>query len=73
MAGTKSEPAKQYVAVREWRRVDPRLGTPTDYQIGDPYTGPVDACQVSPEGPDGRGPVIAEKSTPAVSSDSEEK
>lgn len=73
MAGTRSAPVKEFEAIRVWTRVDPNTGAPTNFAIGDPYVGPVDECQVSVEGPDGHGPVIAEKSTPAVSSDSEEK
>jgi hypothetical protein len=64
---------KQYEAIRVWRRTDPRTGADTNYVPGDPYTAPVEPNMVSPEGPDGKGPVIAEKSTPAISGDSSSK
>jgi hypothetical protein len=72
---------KQYESIRVWRRVDPKTGEVTDFEVGDPYSGPIDSVyMLSPEGPDGRGPVIAEKSassveksTPAVPGDSSSK
>jgi hypothetical protein len=56
-------PSKSYEVVRAWRYVDPRTGDPTDYTPGDPYTGAVDANPflLDPQGPDGCGPLIAEK------------
>jgi len=56
-------PSKSYEVVRAWRYVDPRTGDPTHYQPGDPYTGPVDANPhlLDPQGPDGCGPLIADK------------
>lgn len=59
-------PSKSYKVVRAWRYVDPRTGDPTDYQPGDPYTGPVDANPflLDPAGPDGCGPLIADTAPP---------
>jgi hypothetical protein len=66
---------KQYVAIRHFRQADPRTGAVTIYEgTGtEPYTGPLDlAYLLDPSGPDGQGPLIAEKSTPipAASGDS---
>jgi hypothetical protein len=60
--------SKSYEVVRAWRYVDPRTGEPTDYTPGDPYTGAVDANPylLDPAGPDGCGPLIAEKTAKAV-------
>jgi hypothetical protein len=59
-------PSKSYTVVRAWRYVDPRTGAATDYEPGDPYTGATDTNPflLDPAGPDGRGPLIAEKTTP---------
>lgn len=56
-------PSKQYTTVRAWRFSDPRTGADTNYAPGDPYEGPVDANPylLDPQGPDGCGPLIAEK------------
>lgn len=60
--------SKQYEAVREFSQTDPRTGVDTDYKIGDPYTGPLDKPYLmDSRGPDGKGPLIAEKTTPVVS------
>lgn len=64
-------PSKSYEVVRAWRYVDPRTGEPTDYQPGDPWTGPVDENPflLDPAGPDGCGPLIAEKTPGKSASD----
>ena len=56
-------PSQSYEVVRAWRYVDPRTGDSTDYQPGDPYTGAVDENPflLDPQGPDGCGPLIADK------------
>lgn len=65
---------KQYEVIRAFRRTDPRTGADTAYKVGDAYPGPLDKEYLTDEaGPDGLGPLIAEKSTPApapASSDS---
>lgn len=54
---------KQFHAIREFRHSHPKTFVDTDLAVGDPYTGPVEDNQISPEGPDGQGPVIAETAT----------
>jgi hypothetical protein len=65
---------KQYTAIRAFRRTDPKTGAVVDYNVGDPYPGPVDKDYLtSKDGPDGRGPLIAEvavPTSPAPASDS---
>lgn len=53
---------KQYEVVRDFRRTDPKTGDSTSYTVGAPYVGPVDGLLDS-EGPDGKGPLIVEKSS----------
>jgi hypothetical protein len=45
----------------------------TDYLIGNDYKHPVEDNQISPEGPDGRGPVLKKKATPITSTASASK
>jgi hypothetical protein len=55
-------PAKQYEVLRFFVRTDRRTGAETPYKVGDVYAGPLDKDYLtSPEGPDGKGPLIAEK------------
>lgn len=56
-------PAKQYEVVRPFRTVDPRTGASTHYTVGDSFTEPVDTNPylLSDEGPDGGGPLVADK------------
>jgi hypothetical protein len=64
----------KYEVVRAWRYVNPQDGTATEYAVGDPYDGPTDKNPhlLDPGGPDGVGPLIAEK--PAASkTDTKEK
>jgi len=62
---------KQYEVVRAWRRTDPKTGDDTNYAPGDVYDGPVDKPYLlDSQGPDGQGPLIAEKSTPPVAASS---
>ena len=59
--------AKQFENIRDWRWSD-LTGRSADihYSIGDPYAGPMDnPFLLDPAGPDGRGPLIAEKLAPA--------
>lgn len=58
--------ASKYEVVRPWRYVDPRDGAVTEYAVGDPWDGPTDKNPylLDPGGPDGAGPLIAEKATP---------
>lgn len=72
----------QYVAIREFRQYDQQTGKPKLYMgNGDElYMGPLDLPYLlDPAGPDGRGPLIAEKSDvvqpapPAASGDSSTK
>lgn len=57
--------AKQYEVVRAWRWTDPQTGKDTHYAVGDPYAGSMDNPHLlDPAGPDGNGPLIAEKSAP---------
>jgi hypothetical protein len=64
---------KQYKVIRPFRRTDEKTLVDVDYKVGDAYPGPVDKpYYTSPEGPDGKGPLLAEVSvpTPAPASDS---
>jgi hypothetical protein len=65
---------KQYKAIRAFSRTDPKTGAESTYKVGDVYPGPVDKDYLmSKDGPDGRGPLIAEvavPSSPAPASDS---
>jgi hypothetical protein len=58
-------PSKSYECIRAWRYVDPRTGADTHYAPGDPFEGPVDENPhlLDPAGPDGCGPLIAEKTS----------
>lgn len=61
----------EYVAIREFRQMDPRTGRVKVYQgSGDElYTGSLEySYLLDPGGPDGQGPLIAEKSAPAAAS-----
>lgn len=65
---------KQYEVVRDFRRVDPKTGDSTAYKAGDVYSGSVDQSLLDSAGPDGKGPLLAEKNAPAPSdSSSKEK
>lgn len=65
---------KTYEVTRDFRRVDQRTGDSVFYKAGDPYSGPSDQSLLDPAGPDGKGPLIAEKSSPApATSDSSSK
>jgi hypothetical protein len=75
-------PVKQHVAIRQFRQYDPQTGKPKTYVgSGDElYTGPLGLPYLlDPAGPDGKGPLIAEKSDvvkpapPAASGDSSTK
>jgi hypothetical protein len=56
--------AKQYDVLRYFRRVDPRTGESQEFQPGDTYSGAVDEEYfLAPAGPDGQGPLLAEKSS----------
>lgn len=61
-------PAKQYEVVRPFRRTDRRTGADSHFEVGQVYSGPVDESYLNPAGPDGRGPLIAEKSAPVAPS-----
>lgn len=64
--------SKQYEVVRPFRRTDPRTGAESRFEVGDVYPGPVDQpYYTDPRGPDGKGPLIAEK--PATDPASKEK
>lgn len=53
---------EQYECTRVWRHVDPHTGAVTDYEVGDPYEGPLDyPYLLDPQGPDGKGPLIKKK------------
>lgn len=54
---------KEYVVVRKFTRVDPKTGIETRFKKNDVYDGPVDKSYLDPGGPDGKGPLLAEKST----------
>jgi hypothetical protein len=65
---------KQYEVVREFQQTDPKTGVVTNYKVGDAYTGPTDLPYLlDPSGPDGNGPLIAEKSSSSSASDSSGK
>lgn len=55
---------KEYVVVRKFTRVDPRTGIGTRFKKNDVYDGPLDQSYLDPAGPDGKGPLLAEKTTP---------
>lgn len=58
---------KQYVVLRDHRRVD-KNGDSTSFKKDDSYSGPVSDADTHPQGPDGKGPLLGEKSSPASSS-----
>ncbi len=69
----------QFVAIRPFVQTDQKTWKPKKY-VGDGselYTGPLDLPYLlDPNGPDGQGPLIAEKSDPApaaASGDSNEE
>lgn len=65
---------KQYEVVRQFQQTDPKSGVVTNYEVGDSYTGPLDLPYLlDPFGPDGQGPLIAEKSSSSVTTDSSGK
>jgi hypothetical protein len=57
-------PGKQYVVLREFSRTDPKTAASASYKAGDPYSGSVDDTYLDSKGPDGKGPLLAEKSSP---------
>ena len=62
---------KQYEVVRAFRQTDPKTGKDTHYEPGDPYSGSVDKPYeylLDEQGPDGKGPLISEKSSSTDSS-----
>lgn len=65
--------AKQYEVVRAFRRTDPKTYEDTDYNVGDTYSGQVEDSYLDPDGPDGRGPLLAEKKSTVSSSDTGNK
>lgn len=60
--------SKQYVVLRDFSRVDQKTGEPAYYKQNDPYSGPVDNSYLDPQGPDGKGPLLAEKPSPTPAS-----
>lgn len=64
--------SKQYEVVRPFSRTDPRTGVDTHFDVGDVFPGPVDKPYfMDVRGPDGKGPLIAEKPAPADSASKE--
>lgn len=54
---------KQYVVVRDFRHSNPKAPyEDTHYVVGDDYKHDVHDVQIAEGGPDGRGPVVKEKS-----------
>lgn len=54
--------AKQYEVIRPFQQTNPNTGVVTNYLVGDAYSGPLDLPYLlDPAGPDGQGPLIAEK------------
>lgn len=58
---------KSYPVLRPFRWADPKTGTDTHYEPGDTYTGTVTDEMTSPEGPDGRGPLLGEETSDKAS------
>lgn len=58
-------PGKQYVVLRDFSRTDQKTGDTASYKVGDAYSGVVDSSYLDPQGPDGKGPLLAEKLSPA--------
>jgi hypothetical protein len=57
----------EYVNIREWRWFDDKTLKNYFFVPGDPYTGPLNLPGLlTPEGPDGKGPLIAKVAVPAV-------
>ena len=56
--------AKQYEVIRPFRETNPRSGLDTFYEVGDDHAAPTDKQPhlLAADGPDGRGPLLAEKS-----------
>lgn len=66
--------SKQYEVIRPFRRTDPRTGFDTHFKVGDAFTGAIDKPYLlDPDGPDGKGSLIAEKSAPPAPIDSSDK
>lgn len=60
-------PAKQYEVLRNFRMTNRRSGAASHHEAGSLYSGPLDnEYLLDPQGPDGKGPLIAEKASPAA-------
>lgn len=69
---------KSYPVLRPFRWADPNSGTDTNYEPGDTFTESATDDMTSPDGPDGKGPLLGEEksakaSTPTAASTSKEK
>jgi hypothetical protein len=72
---------KSFPVLRPFRWADPNSGTDTHYDPAGPndtFTGTATAEMTSPDGPDGKGPLLGEEksdkaSTPTAASTSKEK
>lgn len=58
---------KQYEVLRTFRRTDPKTYVDTFYEVGDTYSGPVEESFFDPDGPDGKGPLLADKAAEKAS------
>lgn len=63
---------KQYAVIRDFSRVD-KFGQSTSYKANDPYSGSLEKWDLDPAGPDGKGPLLAEKPSTTPDSTSKEK
>lgn len=62
---------KQFEVIRDIRHSNPKAPyEDTHYAVGDDYKHVVNDNQISPEGPDGGGPVLREKATKSTAADS---
>lgn len=52
---------KQWLVARYFRYSDPKTLIDSEHQVGELYTGKVEDIHISPDGPDGLGPLLIEK------------
>lgn len=52
---------KQWLVARYFRHSDQKTLTDSIGEVGELYSGPVEENMISPDGPDGLGPLLVEK------------
>lgn len=65
---------KQFEVIRDIRHSNPKSPyEDTQYTVGDDYKHVVNDNQISPEGPDGKGPVLREKASKSTTAAASEE